>query len=148
MAKYKLKLTLNTGEIITSNAIEIPPSITGMEFEEQVPPGFNVTITVANSTSTKDWEWTKVYDIAYPDPYTSEDDEHIIGEFSSVDGTISVTTTTGIITVYFHSDGVIAPQEEPVVTGGITTEWWQGVDPRFAVTGDGTITFNRIDFDD
>jgi len=147
MAKYKLKLTLNTGEVITSNAIEIPPSITGMEFEEQVPPGFNVTITVANSTSTSSWMWTKVYDIAYPDPYTSEDDEHIIGEFTSVDGTISVTTTTGIITVCFKG-GLVAMQEEPVVTGGVTTEFWQTDEPRFAVTGDGTITFNRIDFDD
>jgi len=147
MAKYKLKLTLNTGEVITSNAIEIPPSITGMEFEEQVPPGFNVTITVSNSTSTSSWMWTKVYDIAYPDPYTSEDDEHIIGEFTSVDGTISVTTTTGIITVCFKG-GLVAMQEEPVVTGGVTTEFWQTDEPRFAVTGDGTITFNRIDFDD
>lgn len=147
MAKYKLKLTLNTGEVITSNAIEIPPSITGMEFEEQVPPGFNVTITVANSTSTSSWMWTKVYDIAYPDPYTSEDDEHIIGEFTSVNGTISVTTTTGIITVCFKG-GLIAPQEEPIVTGGVTTEFWQTDNPRFAITGDGTITFNRIDFDD
>lgn len=147
MAKYKLKLTLNTGEVITSNAIEIPPSITGMEFEEQIPPGFNVTITVANSTSTSSWMWTKVYDIAYPDPYTSEDDEHIIGEFTSVNGTISVTTTTGIITVCFKG-GLIAPQEEPIVTGGVTTEFWQTDNPRFAITGDGTITFNRIDFDD
>lgn len=147
--KYKLKLTLNTGEVITSNAIEIPPSITGMEFEEQVPPGFNVTITVANSRNSGAWRFIKVYDIKDVDPWDSGYDDHLIGQFTSPEGTITVQTTTGLVNIEFSSQGALYISNWPTITGGLTLSSSVMENPRYDVTSDGTITFDGIiDWDD
>ena len=134
MAKYKLKLTLNTGEVITSNAIEIPPSITGMEFEEQVPAGFNVTIIIANSRSTSEWVSTIVYD--------DRDNTHEIGRFTSANGTLIVVVTTGVIDIVFRGGGMTYISPGPTMTSGIHLDYGDDSHYRFNITSDGTITFD------
>lgn len=138
--KYKLKLTLNTGEVITSNAIEIPPSITSMEFEEVAPTGFDVTIVIANSRHTSEWTSTIVYDDAQ--------DTHEIGRFSSANGTLTVVVTTGVIDVVFKG-GLTYVWPDPTVTSGITIDYGDSGHYRFNITSDGTITFDgNINWDD
>ena len=135
MAKYKLKLTLNTGEVITSNAIEIPPSITGMEFEEQVPEGFEVTIVIANSKHTSEWVSTIVYD--------DRDNTHEIGRFTSANGTLTVVVTTGVIDIVF-SGGMMYISPQPTMTSGITIDYGDSNHYRFNITSDGTINYGKI----
>ena len=104
-----------------------------------------MSITIANSRSTSEWNFTKVYDIAHPDTSSSD---HLIGEFSSANGILEVTTETGIVDIEF-SGGLIIISPEPTVTGDITVDAGLNSHYRLNVTGNGTITFNgNIDWDD
>lgn len=91
MAKYKLRLNLNTGGTVTTNAIDLPAKVVSAEFVEVAPARVRITLLDApKETGTT------------PDPYWDVDPGTTWGDLIGVQSTnvsnytIASYNTTGV----------------------------------------------------
>lgn len=118
---------------------------------EIVTPAYNVTVALTNPASASDFRSCTIYEML--DIQSSDYLNHLGDVLGTVDSptgstTVSVDGVPGIA-VHFESDGYIVMDYDGVCTGDVSLlendyEHYQ----FFAVTGDGTVTIDRIDYAD
>lgn len=111
-----------------------------------------VTITFQNGVDTGGWHSTKIYDNISRDANGNviTPTEGQIGSIDTVDGTTTVTTTTGVVMIWidatYFGGGTVTTSDTLTYLEGNGP--WSPKYSAYTVTGDGTITFDGYGFDD
>lgn len=121
--------------------------ITGT-YEGDVPSGYTVTVSLTNPVNASEFSYCEINEQITS---ANNDTGSLLASISSASGNATVTVSASIygiqvvpvgMSVYVTTSGISC-------TGGVT---YAGADPmggyKFAVTGNGTVTFDGIDYDD
>lgn len=121
--------------------------ITGT-YEGDVPSGYTVTVSLTNPVNASDFGYCKIYEATSGTPYSSLVQ---IGEITSATGSTSVSVSTDLygIAIELYSDYVYGDASMISCTGGASyTTGNTSSQYVVAVTGDGTVTLNGINWYD
>lgn len=147
-AGYVSSGTAGTVSVSGSNTSQL--TVYNGAHHQPTPAGYTVTVSLTNPVSPSDFISCEIYDAPTSDP---EDVGNSIGSISTASGSTEVfvdSASYGIAVVPHGNWGNIYGTSDISCTGGVTLT---SAEPAtygalFAITGDGTITIDGIDYGD